>query len=89
MGTVAARIRVMPESTDINLNDLKQSIKAAVPSAAKLHAMEELPIAFGLKALIVVVLLDDKAGGGTTEVENAFSKVKGVESINVEEVGLI
>lgn len=51
--------------------------------------MDVRPIAFGLKALIAVVLLDDKAGGGTEEVEEAFSKVKGVESVEVEEIGLI
>jgi elongation factor 1-beta len=89
MGTVAAKIRVMPESTDIDMEALKESIRSAVPASAKLHAMDVRPIAFGLKALIAVVLLDDKTGGGTAEVEAAFSKVKGVESVEVEEVGLI
>ncbi len=89
MGTVAAKIRVMPESTDVDMDALKESIRSAVPASAKLHAMDLKPIAFGLKALMVVVLLDDKAGGGTSEVEEAFSKVNGVASVEVEEVGLI
>jgi translation elongation factor EF-1beta len=33
--------------------------------------------------------MDDKAGHGTEETENAISKLPGVESAEVEEVGLI
>jgi elongation factor 1-beta len=89
MGEVAARIRIMPESTDVDLKALKEALTAVVPKQARLHAIEEMPIAFGLKALIVVVILDDKLGGGTVATEDAFSKIKGVESVEVEEVGLI
>jgi elongation factor 1-beta len=87
MGEVAVRTRVMPESTDVDLNTVKEGIKAAVPSYARLHAMEEMPIAFGLKALIVVTIQGDKVG--TDDTEKAFAAVPGVESVEVEEVGLL
>ncbi len=89
MGDAAVRMRVMPESTDIDLAKLKESIKAAVPGFARLHAIEEKPIAFGLKALIVVTIMNDKGGHSPDEIENAFSGLPGVESIEVEEVGLL
>jgi elongation factor 1-beta len=89
MGDVAIRMRIMPESTDIDLAKLKDAIKTAVPSHARLHAVEEKPIAFGLKALIVVTIMDDKGGHSPEETEVAFSKIPGVESVEVEEVGLI
>jgi elongation factor 1-beta len=88
MGDVAIRIRVMPESTDINLDQLKESIRSVIPAKARLHAIEEKPIAFGLKALIVVAIQNDKLGG-TDEIEAAIAKVSGVESVEVEEVGLL
>ena len=88
MGEVAVRMRVMPESIEIDLDKLSEKIKVAIPSYARLHAIEEMPIAFGLKALIVVVIMGDKAGG-TEELESTIRKIAGVESAEVEEVGLL
>ncbi len=89
MGDAAVRMRVMPESTDVDLGKLKEAIKAVIPSFARLHAIEEKPIAFGLKALIVVTIMDDKGGHSPEEIETAVSKVPEVESVEVEEVGLL
>ncbi len=86
MGEVAAKLRIMPSGMDVDLNKLKESLTKAIPKGAKLHGFSEQPVAFGLKALIVVVKVGD-VEGGTEKVEEAFSKVKGVESVNVEELG--
>ncbi|MDD4652503.1 MAG: hypothetical protein PHQ34_10625 [Methanothrix sp.] len=48
-----------------------------------------MPIAFGLKALIVVTIMNDKGGRSPDEIEDAVRKVPGVESVEVEEVGLL
>jgi len=89
MGEAAVRMRVMPESTDVDLEKLAEEIKKVIPSFARLHAIEEMPIAFGLKALIVVTIMDDKGGRSPDEIEEAARKVAGVESVEVEEVGLL
>ena len=89
MGEAAVKMRVMPESTDVDLGKLKDAIKATIPSFARLHAIEEKPVAFGLKALIVVTIMDDKGGHSPEEIETAISKVPEVESVEVEEVGLL
>jgi elongation factor 1-beta len=89
VGEVAVRMKVMPESTEVDLAKLTEEIKKVIPGYARLHAIEAIPIAFGLKALIVVTIMDDKAGHGTEETENAIRKLAGVESVEVEEVGLI
>lgn len=86
MGEVAAKIKVMPSSPDVDLNELKEKLEKAIPEGAKLHGFSEEPIAFGLKALMVVVKVGD-AEGGTEIVEEAFSKVDGAESVTVEELG--
>jgi elongation factor 1-beta len=89
MGEVAIRMKVMPESTDVDFAKIRDAIKAAVPSYARLHAIEEKPIAFGLKALIVVTIMNDKGGHSPEETEIIFAKIPGVESVEVEEVGLL
>ena len=87
MGDAAVRMKVMPESTDVDLEKLAEDIRKAVPSFARMHAIEQKPIAFGLKALIVVTIMDDKGGRSPDEIEEAVRKLPGVESVEVEEVG--
>jgi elongation factor 1-beta len=89
MGDAAVKMKVMPESADLDLKALAEEIKKVVPSFARLHAIQEMPIAFGLKALIVVTIMNDKGGRSPDEIEDAIRKVPGVESVEVEEVGLL
>jgi elongation factor 1-beta len=86
MGEVAAKIKVMPSGMDVDLHKLKEDLTKVVPAGARVHGFSEEPVAFGLKALIVVVKVGD-IEGGTEKVEEAFSKVIGVESVSVEELG--
>ena len=82
MGDVAVQIKVMPRSTEVDLEQLKRKVELAIPSDARLHSFDIQPIAFGLKALLVTVIVDD-AEGGTDSTEEALSRVDGVESIQV------
>ena len=86
MGEVAAKIKVMPSGMDVDLNKLKDDLTKAIPKGARLHTISEVPVAFGLKALMVVVKVGD-IEGGTEKVEEEISKVNGVESVSVEELG--
>jgi elongation factor 1-beta len=85
MGDVAAKIKIMPEGVETDLAELKKNLKAVIPAGADLHGdIVEEPIAFGLKALIVTLIVNDKEGG-TEAVEEAFAKVSGVENVQVQE----
>lgn len=86
MGEVAAKIRIMPTSLDVNLNALRQRVEEILPKGTRLRGFAEEPIAFGLKALIAVVIVGDMEGG-TEKVEEAISRVEDVESVQVIEVG--
>ncbi|MGB3907091.1 MAG: elongation factor 1-beta [Methanomethylovorans sp.] len=86
MGDVAATIRVMPESVETDLDELKNKLEAVIPEGAKLFGSRIEPVAFGLKALIMVIMVGD-IEGGTEQVESAFATVTGVESVQVTEVG--
>ena len=86
MGDVAAKIKVMPESVDTDLAELKEKLKAAIPGGADLYGdIVEEPIAFGLKALIVTLIVNDQEGG-TEAVEEAFAKIPGAENVQVVDV---
>ncbi len=86
MGDVAAKIRVMPKGVETDLEALKGMLEASLPEGVSLRGFDEEPIAFGLKAVIAVVTMGDSEGG-TQGVEDAFSAVDDVESIQVVEVG--
>ncbi|WP_129116433.1 elongation factor 1-beta [Halegenticoccus tardaugens] len=88
MGKVAAKMKVMPESPDIDLDELQERLEEALPEGAKINGFERDNVAFGLVALLPTVLVPDDAGG-TEAVEESFQTVEGVESVAVENVGRI
>ena len=88
MGKVAAKIKVMPQSPEIDLDDLQDRLGESLPEGAKSNGFERDDVAFGLVALLPTVIVPDDSGG-TEAVEEGFSNVDGVESVEVENVGRI
>lgn len=88
MGEVIVGIKVMPESAETNLEELKEKIKNAIPKNAKLRGLNEKYIAFGLSAIEVVITMADTSGG-SENVEQALSKIPGVGSVEVVGTGLL
>ena len=86
MGKVAAEIKVMPQSPDVDLDELQERLEQVLPEGAKINGFKRDDVAFGLVALLPTVIVPDDAGG-TEAVEEAFSDVEGVESVSVENVG--
>jgi len=88
MGKVAAKIKVMPQSPDVDLDDLQERLEGSLPEGAKINGFERDDVAFGLVALFPTVIIPDEAGG-TDAVEEAFKDVDGVESVDVDSVGRV
>ncbi len=86
MGDVAAKIKVMPNSPDVDLDELQDKLEESLPQGAKIRGFERDDVAFGLVALLPTVIVPDGAGG-TEAVEEAFAGVDEVESVAVENVG--
>jgi elongation factor 1-beta len=86
MGKVAAKIKIMPQSPEVDLDDLQDRLEGALPEGAKIKGFERDDVAFGLVALFPTVIIPDEAGG-TDAVEEAFATVDGVESVDVDTVG--
>ncbi|ESS02913.1 MAG: translation elongation factor 1B (aEF-1B) [uncultured archaeon A07HR67] len=86
MGDVAAKIKVMPNSPEVDLDELQDELEATLPQGARIRGFERDDVAFGLVALLPTVIVPDDAGG-TEAVEEAFAGVDAVESVAVENVG--
>ena len=84
MGSVAAIMRVMPESPEVNLEELKKALKEKLPG---IQDIREEPIGFGLKAIKFAAIVND-AGGQTDEIEKSLSQIPGVERVETIEVTL-
>ena len=88
MGKVAAKIKIMPQSPEIDLDELQERLEESLPEGAVIKGFEREEVAFGLVALLPTVLIPDEAGG-TEAIESAFQDVDGVESVAVESQGRI
>jgi len=88
VGEVALQYRILPDGVDIDLDKMLEEVKKALPAGATLRAAEQKPLAFGLKALHVLVVMDDKKGGAE-QVEAAMTGVAGVQSVEIVEMGLL
>ena len=88
MGEVGLQYRILPEGLEVDLKKLEEDIKKALPEGAKLRAAEQKPLAFGLNALHVLIVMDDKKGGAE-QVEAAITGVAGVQSVEIVEMGLL
>lgn len=78
MGSVITTFKVMPESTDVNLDDLEARLKEKIDPAR----MERVPVAFGLNAIHMVKTIPEKDG----ELERVTEEIKAVEGVNEAEV---
>ena len=88
MGDVAIKYRLLPDSTEVNIDDLISKIKMALPQGVKVHKTTTVPFAFGLNAIEVLVVMKD-ISGVSEQTEAALSQVPGIQSIEVLEMSLI
>ena len=85
MARVIITMRIMPEGVDVDLDDLLERIRAAVPEGTDVRANEIVPVAFGLNALRINFAREESMGG-TDDIEAAISALEGVAQVEVERV---
>tara|TARA_B100000029_G_scaffold36259_1_gene34108 strand:+ start:44 stop:310 length:267 start_codon:yes stop_codon:yes gene_type:complete len=88
MGEVALRYRLMPESPDSDIEGIVSSITSILPDDASLGAHEVKPFAFGLNAIIIIIMGIDREGFAT-EVEDGLNSLAGVQTVVLEEQSLV
>ncbi len=82
MGTALIKIKMMPESTDVDFEGIKGLAQELIESnkGSKVN-FEIQPVAFGLNALIAGFALDE-----ADELEPIENALRGLENINSAEV---
>ena len=88
MGQVAVLFRLMPQGVETDLKQVAEGVKGALPSGVQVRGMQVKEIAYGLKALLISVVMNDQ-GGILDATEAALAKVPHVESVEVMEEGLL
>jgi len=85
MARVVASIKIYPQDVIISVDEIKKGIMKALPRDVQVHQFVEEPIAYGLVALIVHLILPEEEGQ-IEKVENALQAVEGVGQIEVQMV---
>jgi len=82
MGIALIKLKIMPTSPDADLKALRQITTEKISAVeGEVTKFEEEPIAFGLKALITFIRIDENKD--TSLIENALKDVENVSSSEI------
>jgi elongation factor 1-beta len=82
MGNVAVELKIMPESPEVDIEQLKVEISKKV----KIQDSKVEPIAFGLNLLRILVIVPDKEMG---DIEGKLKEIKGISEVETGSATLI
>lgn len=87
MSKVALNLEIRLSSPGVDVNHVKDKICEAMRHDVEIKEIREIPIAFGLKALQVLLVFDDKLGSET--VETRLRSIDGIGSIETNSLTLL
>ena len=86
MATVVITLRIMPEALDSDLSHIENDAKKKIEAYGAQYGKTDVePVAFGLKCLKIIFLLDENRGS-TEELEKEIQTIAGVGSVDVIDV---
>ena len=84
MSIVIVKVKVMPDSPEANLADIKKTAQHSLEKeGAKSIHIEEQNIAFGLRAVIISFAFPESKG--TDIIESLLSNIAHVSSVTIED----
>jgi elongation factor 1-beta len=88
MAKVYGQYAVFPIDTNVDLDDLRTRILESLPNDIEVKETKVEPVAFGLKKIIISMLMDDEEGK-TDSIEKIMREVKNVQDVSVEGMTLV
>lgn len=87
MAKVIITLKIMPESTESNLLEIEELVKEKIIVFAGETEMKinVEPIAFGLKCLKIMFVMDESIGS-TEDLENNIKEINEINSVEVVDV---
>jgi len=87
MANVIVTLKIMPEGPQANLTEIEDEVKKKIADfAGEGETKSEVePIAFGLKSLKILFVMDESKGA-TDPLEEQVKEVEGVQSVEVVDV---
>lgn len=87
MTNVVVTLKIMPKSPEVDLTKVEEAAKKTIAEFAGEGETktEQEPLAFGLKALKIIFVMDE-AKGATDPLENKIKEIDGVNSVEVIDV---
>ena len=81
MANMLVSLKIYPEDIIVDLNQLRQQIEKSLPKDSSVRKFAEEPIAFGLKALIVHILIPEDKQDSLEQIENTIKRISGVSNV--------
>ena len=87
MAQAIVSLKIMPVSPEVSLANIEADAKKAIIEFAGEGEMkiEQEPIAFGLKAINIIFVMDESQGS-TEPLEDKIGQINGVNSVEVTDV---
>ena len=87
MAQVVVSLRIMPKNPSVDLSKIEAEVKKEIVKFCNSQEFKTSiePIAFGLKALNIIFVMDESKGS-TEELEKKISQISNVESVEVTDV---
>ena len=86
MATVVITLRIMPESAENDLSLVEKQVQKKIEEFGADYGKTDIEeVAFGLKCLKMIFLLDENRGS-TEELEKEIQKIEGIGSVDVIDV---
>ena len=84
MADVIVKLRVMPTDPGVDLQKMQTACEAKINEfgASVIHSVNQEPIAFGLKALVIIFLINEQK----SDMEKLETNIKTISNVNSAEV---
>jgi elongation factor 1-beta len=88
MSKVAIVYSILPSTPEVNISELRTEIRDSIPEGVEFRGTAVKPVAFGLNAIHLMVIVDDRKGEAE-KVEKSLKNLKNVQSVDTVEVSLL